>query len=158
MGNLGLQELILLLVIIGMVLPYIFFLITLQNTLKIFSKHNRTIEPGTVWVLLIPLFAGIFLFFVADAIGTGFKREFEQRGVFVEGKPTYSLGITMAIVQCGYYVVNFLFNIPSLTGIIALAILVIWIVYWVQVNQKKNELISLKTNSNLEQGETSIFS
>jgi len=97
------------------------------------------------------------MFFVADAIGTGFKREFEQSGVFVDGKPTYGLGLTMAILQCCYFIGNVVMPAPLSTGLLGLAILVIWIVYWVQVNQKRNELVNLKRNGNLAQGETSIF-
>jgi len=39
-----------------MIIPAIFFYLTLQNTLKIVSLYNRTMPPGQVWLLLIPLF------------------------------------------------------------------------------------------------------
>jgi len=156
MGSLGFQELILLIVLVGMVTPYIFFLLTLQKTLKAIRPAYRKMEPGVVWVLLVPFIGGILLFFVADAIGTGFKNEFDRYAVFKQNKPTYGLGVTLAALHCIYFVAGF-FNIPLLMGLIAIAVLATWIVYWVQVNKMKNELLRLKTTFNLEPGEQSIF-
>jgi len=152
MGNLGFQELLLIVIIACSicVIPFVFYLITLQKALKTVSPENRKMEPGLVWLLFIPLFSAIWMFFVADAVGTSFKKEFDKHGVFQHDKPTYNLGLTLAILQCCSI-------IPILGGIAALASLVIWIIYWVQVNQKTNELLSLARTHNLEPGETSIF-
>lgn len=153
MGNLGYQELLLILVVIAFclgVIPFVFYLLTLQKALKTVSPENRKFEPGLVWLLFIPLFNAIWMFFVADAIGTSFKKEFDQYGAFQNERPTYNLGLTLAILQCCSI-------IPLLGSIAALGALVIWIVYWIKVNEKTKELVSLKANSNLAPGETSIF-
>ena len=157
MGSLGFQELILVLVLVGMLVPYIFFLLTLQKALKVISPGNRTTEPGTVWLMLIPIVGAIILFIIANAIGSGFKREFDRYSVFKQGKPTYSLGVTLGVLVCVSFVNNIISTGFIITGLLGWAILIIWIAYWVQVNKTKNELEKLKTTFNLEPGEQSIF-
>lgn len=157
MGSLGFQELLLLaVVVLGMLVPYIFFLITLQNALKTISPEYRQISPGTVWTMLIPVIGVVMLFIIANNIGSGFKKEFDRYAVFKQGKPTYALGLVFAILQSCYFVSSFM-GTYLVSGLLSLGILVIWIVYWVQVNSVKNELLRLKTTFNLEGGEQSIF-
>ena len=61
-------QILLILLCIGILfLPQIFFLITLQNTIKEVSIENRTIKPSQVWLSFIPLF-GIFWQFFIDSI------------------------------------------------------------------------------------------
>ena len=136
---------------------YVFFLVTLQKSLKTISTYNRNMEPAAVWILIVPFLGTVFMFFVADAIATGFKREFEQRGVFTQANPTYAMGLTMATLQCGYFLATFFTGATLFIMLFGFAIPVIWILYWVQVNQKRKELLNLKRNRNLEPGETSIF-
>jgi len=58
MENLGFQEILLILIVLcGMIIPKIFYLLTLQNALKTISPQNRKMEPGKVWLLFIPLFS-----------------------------------------------------------------------------------------------------
>jgi len=139
------------LVAVGIFLiPYIFYLISLQKALQTVSPENRKMQPGLVWLLLIPVFNWVWMFFVAEAISTSFKREFNKYGVLEVERPTYDLGLTLAILQC-------CFIIPVLGGFAGLACFVIWIIYWVKVSQKKNELVNVINNRKLEPGEKSIF-
>lgn len=39
-----------------MILPFVFYLLTLQNTLRVVSIENRTIPPEQVWLSFIPIF------------------------------------------------------------------------------------------------------
>jgi len=158
MGSLALQEeLIIVFVMLAIVVLYILFLLTLQKALKIISPENRKMKPGIVWSFLIPIVGVVLMFMVANDIATGFKREFDRCAVFKQGKPTYGLGLTLAILVCVYYAVNFFVTDFLLTGLTAWAIIITWIVYWVQVNKTKNELVKLKAMFNLEPGEKSIF-
>jgi hypothetical protein len=149
MGNLGFQEL-LLIGIIGMatcIIPFIFYLITLQDALKAVSPENRRMAPANVWLLFIPLFNAIWIFFVVDAIASSFKQEYDKYGIFSEGKPTYGIGLAMAIIQICSVVIPFA----------GLAWFVCWIIYWVKVNECKNEIINIHQNTNLPDREKSIF-
>ena len=47
-----------------LLLPQIFFLMTLQNTVKEVSVENRTIHPSQVWLTFIPLLGIFWQFFV----------------------------------------------------------------------------------------------
>ncbi|HWB27088.1 MAG TPA: hypothetical protein VG738_16510 [Chitinophagaceae bacterium] len=152
MGNLGFQELLLVVIIFYGIclLPVIFYLITLQKALQTVSRENRKLEPGLVWLLLIPVFNAIWMFFVADGIGTGFQREFEKYGMATSEKPTYNLGLTLAILWCCCI-------IPVLNIFAGLGGFVIWIIYWIKVNEVKNELVNISNNMKLGPNETSIF-
>ena len=58
-------QIILILYCIGIfLLPQIFFLMTLQNTVKEVSVENRTIQPSQVWLNFIPLLGIFRQFFV----------------------------------------------------------------------------------------------
>jgi len=139
-------------VCIGVLLiPYIFYLITLQKTLQAVSLENRKMKPRMVWLLLIPVFTWVWLFFVVRAISDSLKLEFNKYGVIDDEKPTYDVGFSLAISRCCLI-------IPILGGFAGLASFVMWIIYWVQINQKKNELINVINNrKSLEPSEKSIF-
>lgn len=62
-------QIILILCCIGiLLLPQIFFLMTLQNTVKEVSVENRTIQPSQVWLTFIPLFGIFWQFFMVYKI------------------------------------------------------------------------------------------
>ena len=62
-------QIILILWFIGiLLLPQIFFLMTLQNTVKEVSVENRTIQPSQVWLTFIPLFGIFWHFFMVYKI------------------------------------------------------------------------------------------
>ena len=62
-------QIILILCFIGiLLLPQIFFLMTLQNTVKEVSVENRTIQPSQVWLTFIPLFGIFWQFFIVYKI------------------------------------------------------------------------------------------
>src|SRR3954452_22145897 len=114
MGFLGFQELLLLLIVSGIyIIPIIFFLVTLQNTLKIIEPQNRKMQPGNVWLLLIPLFGFVWWFVIVNAIADSCKAQLEQYDVFYEQKSTYNLGMGWAICLVLSMVVN-LFSIVSI--------------------------------------------
>ena len=133
MGNMGFQELLLIVVIGGVFLIGIFYINTLQNTLKAISPENRKIEPGNVWWLLIPLVNIFYSFVVVDAIAVSLKNEYEKYGVVTAEKPAYNIGLAMCIL-------NILSAIPFV-GIVAF---LCWIIYWVKINEHRNEIIKLQ--------------
>ena len=49
-------------------IPAIFFLLTLQNTLKAISEENRKMPPANVWLMFIPLFNIVWQFIMVDRI------------------------------------------------------------------------------------------
>lgn len=125
------------LIILGVCLiPLIFYLITIQDTLKEISPENRQMQPGEVWLSIIPLFGMVWQFFVVDRVSKSLKAEFLKRNIqIVEEKPGYSIGIAFCILNCCGI-------IPVLGGFAGIGGLVCWIIYWIKIADYKTLLIN----------------
>ena len=130
---LGVAEIALLGILIGLI-PMIFYLLTLQNTLNAVSPGNRKMNPGQVWLMLIPFLGAVWQFLVVGWVADSLAAEFHSRNKPVpESRPGYSIGLTYCILfVCGI--------IPFLGGLASLAGLVCWIIYWVKIAGYKREL------------------
>src|SRR5690606_36665282 len=87
-------------IIVAFLVPYILYLVTLQNTLKTISPVNRQMEPGRVWLLLIPVFNLIWNFIVAAKLADSLEAEYSSRGGDAGPRPTYNLGLAVSILWC----------------------------------------------------------
>ena len=56
--------------ILLVIIPYIFFLLALQKTLKVISPENRKMPPGNVWLMFIPIFNIFWQFIMAGRLQT----------------------------------------------------------------------------------------
>jgi len=140
--------LIVILIVIGYIVALIFFLISQQNTLKAIKPQNRRMQPGEVWLQLIPLFNLVWQFIVVARISDSIRNEINDRTVNsflgiadpvfandMTRRPTYDMGLTFCILSlCGC--------IPLLGGIASLAGIVCWIIYWTQIVAYKNRFLS----------------
>ncbi|TND10392.1 MAG: hypothetical protein FD123_34 [Bacteroidetes bacterium] len=143
-GGLGSGEVIvLLLVVLAVVLPIaIFYLLNLQRTLEAVSPECRKHSPGSVWLLLIPIFNYIWIFILVAGIAESLENEYRKRGMHVEPRPTYSIGITYASLNIASAVFNIIPNPATkiLAALIGLTGFVFWIIYWVKTAEHKNRL------------------
>jgi len=122
---------------------YVFYLKNLQDLLKECDQSNLQMPPVNVWLMFIPLFNIVYAFIMYPKISESIKREFESRNTPQSGDYLKSLGMTMAILGVVGYV-----PVDALKGIVGLASLVIFIIYWVKAAEMKNKLHSLpKGNS-----------
>ncbi len=129
------------------ILPAVFFLLTLQKTLKVISRENQKMPPSNVWLMLIPFFNIIWQFIVVNKISKSIGAEcFKLNIPTTDDKPTYSSGLAWNIC-------SLLFFIP-LIG--ALAALITFIIYWVKVNEYKKLLMANQGNYLLD-AERNIF-
>lgn len=105
--------LIMILVIIGIfVIPFVFYLIELQNTLKEVKEENRFMRPGQVWLLFIPLFSVYWYFEVVSRIANSLRAEFDDRNIEVEEeRPGYAAGLVICIAGAASLLVNFITRI-----------------------------------------------
>lgn len=142
MGRLGLTEIILIIIVLGiMIIPQIFYLITLQKTIKEVSVENRKIQPNQVWLALIPLFGLIWQFIMVNGMALSLQAEFKKRNInIVDNKPGYSIGLAYCILFC-CSIIPVLGVFAGITG------LVCWIIYWVKINNYK---VELETNKGIE--------
>ena len=121
----------------------ILYLMNLQNLMKEVNQKNRQVEPGNVWLMLIPLFNIIYPFILYPKICDSVKAEFEFRGKPEAGDYGRALGITMPILG----LVGF---VPFLGTLAGLANLVIFIIFWVKMAEYKNKLRNMpKTGDGL---------
>ncbi len=123
------QHLLIVAIILGIfIIPYIFYIQTLQKTLQQIKPENRTISEGSLWLLLIPIFNLIWHFFVVNKLSNSLSNESKSRNInFDEIQPGQSIGIAMCILNLIPYL--------NVIGFI------LWIVYWVKISNYKNILI-----------------
>jgi hypothetical protein len=108
-------------------IPAILYILTLQKTLNKCAETSRTMQPGMVWLLLVPIFNLIWHFLVVMGIAKSLGNEFSRRGIpSADPLPGQSIGLVMCICGCCGI-------IPVLGVLASLASLVLWIMYWIKV-------------------------
>jgi len=108
---------IVLVVFVIMLVPLVFYCLTLQKTLNRCSPECRAMNPGMVWLMFIPLFNIVWQFIVVLNMAKSLAAEFQKRGMAEDPNPGQTLGLVMCIgnLICG----------P--VGLIC------WILYWVKI-------------------------
>jgi hypothetical protein len=142
---------ILVLVVLAlMLIPTIFYFISLQKALEAVSPEHRMMPPGQVWLSLIPLFNFVWMFFVVNKIAESFQLECQKLEISTtEAKPTQGIGNAKNILRlCGL--------IPVVGALASLGFIVCWIIHWVKVNEYKNLILNNRSNTILD-AERGIF-
>ncbi len=107
-------------------IPLIFYILTLQKALNKCSPQNQAMQPGLVWLLVIPCFSIIWHFFVVINMAKSLSAEFQARGIQEEPEPGQVFGLVMCGLACASVV-------PLLGSFFGLGYLVCWIIYWVKI-------------------------
>lgn len=133
----GIEVFVIIAVLIGLVIGLVIallYMLTLKKALDRCSLSSRTMSPGQVFLLFIPLFNIIWHFIVVNQISNSLHNEFQARGITdVEPTPGKTIGLAMCILQ--------VCSIIPIVGIFTgLAGFVCWIVYWVKINEYANRL------------------
>ena len=105
----------------------IFYILTLSRALGKCSPPARTMEPGMVWLLLIPLVGIVWHFLVVFALSNSLGNELRARGI-LNGPPEPGKSIGLAFSICWACSVVPLVNLPSMP-----AALILGILYWVKI-------------------------
>ena len=97
----GLIILLLIVLLTVIILPTIFFLLHLQKLLNKCSATNRTMEPGLVWLNLIPLFNWGWIFYTIFKITESLKAEFKERNLEPpdDANFSHSIGLAYCIIN-----------------------------------------------------------
>jgi hypothetical protein len=83
-------------------------------------------DPGLIWLLLIPCFNFIWHFFVVINMAKSLGAEFQKRGIIEEPEPGKTIGLVASVLwACSL--------IPLLNYVCHPAALVCWIIYWVKI-------------------------
>ena len=96
--------------------------------------------PANIWLLFIPLFNLVWIFFVVIKVSESIKLEFESRGMAEEHDFSKGLGI-------GYAACNAAGIIPVVGVLASIAGLVMWIIYWVKIKGYSSQLEPVKQGS-----------
>jgi hypothetical protein len=134
LGALGFTELLFIIILGLSLIPTILFLVFLQDTFREISPENRKMEPGQVWLALIPGFGFIWQFIITVKLADSLKAEFIKRNLRVEeDRPGLSIGIAYCVLFCCCI-------IPILGIAAAIAGIICWILYWVKVSEFRKKL------------------
>lgn len=118
-------------------LGFVFFILAIQiaicyfmsNIYKKIPEQYRLMEPGMVWLLMIPCFNIVWIWFAFPKLSKSLQGYFNDKGDTSVG----NCGETLAWVYCGLIVSCVIPYLNSLTGIAALVVMIIFLV-------KTNEL------------------
>jgi hypothetical protein len=123
---LGSMLVVSLVVVVAFLAVYIMFLLSLQKCLNRVAPANRAMEPGMVWLNLVPLLNLAWIFYTVIKLAESAVKEGQARGIDVaDGGKT--LGLVFAILGiCGV--------IPVLGILCSIGALVCWILYWMKVS------------------------
>lgn len=115
------------LAVLGVLLVvFILYLRTLHKALERCSPELRTMPPGQVWLIFIPLFNLVWQFLIVSNVARSLEAEYRKRGMTVERDPGKSLGMAVCILHCC--------GIIPIVGIIpGFAAFICWIMYWSKI-------------------------
>ena len=121
-------------VVVGLAIQ-IAFLLTLSKALTRCRASNRTMEPGQVWLNLIPIFGFIWLFITVSRMSESLKNEYYDRGW--DDRGDFGRQVGMAYPICALLGI-----IPFIGPLFSIGALICWIIYWVKIAGFSRELAS----------------
>ena len=63
----------------GVITVAVLYMLTLSRALKKCKPENQLMPPANIWLLFIPLFNLVWIFFVVIKVSESIKLEFESR-------------------------------------------------------------------------------
>jgi hypothetical protein len=112
----------------------IFYLLTLQKALTKCAPASRTMKPGKVWLVLIPLFGHVWQFFVVTNIAKSLRNEFARLGApCLEQTPGQNVGLTACVCALCATFIPRSFPFLLLRDLAAVVGFFSWIAYWVRI-------------------------
>jgi hypothetical protein len=120
-------------VILVAIVVQIFYTLSVYRVLNRCHPRNRTLEPGMVWLNLIPCVNLVIMFMIGNSVPQSIRYEFQARGL--RGDNDFAKGVGQA------YPILFLCGIIPLVGpVFSLAGLVCWIISWVRIAGYSSQL------------------
>lgn len=102
------------------------FLLTLKRALEQCDPRTRTMEPGQVFLNLIPCFGAIWMFFTVSRVSESLRAEYDDRGMDAYGDYGQQMGISYASLILAWI-------IPWIGVLFGIAGFVCWIMYWMKI-------------------------
>jgi hypothetical protein len=114
---------------------HILFLLTLSKCFSLIAPRNRLMEPGMVWLNLIPFVGIVWIFFTTQRLAESLRNEYDARRLRGDDDYGKSLGLIFPIL-------NLCAAIPYVGALIGIGAFVCWILYWVKIAGYNRELES----------------
>jgi hypothetical protein len=124
----------------------VFYLLTLQKALSRVARRNRLMEPGLVWLSLIPLIGLVWSFFIATRVPDSLRNEFRERGNDDLSDYGKRIGLANAILGVVVSAAYLLWSVASslwwafIVIPLVLVSLVLFIIFWVRIAGYSREL------------------
>ena len=115
---------VLLLLAVGIAVA-VFYILTMQKALTLAGERHQKMNPGLVWLMLIPLFNLVWHFFVVKNVSESIKAWAAENGKNVD-----DAGYTIGLVGC---ICNCCAVIPVVNMLAGPAALICLIIWWVKV-------------------------
>jgi len=116
------------LILLGVFIASIFLYLQGMNLLNACSAENRKMEPGMVWLGMIPYFGLGWTFYAIIMIRDTLKLEFHRRNLQTNSPEfDFPLGLTASILLVCSYVLWWVPIIGVLVGIAAIVVIVIYL-------------------------------
>lgn len=110
------------------------WLIVMNKALDQVSHDLRRMEPGAIWLCLIPVFGFVWQFMVTNAVSEGIAKELLARNMLPkEEKPAYGYGLSGCILLCCCFV-------PYVGVCIAIIGLALMVVHMIKITEYNSEL------------------
>jgi hypothetical protein len=121
-------DLVITAIVLGaMLLPRIFYLMSMHGAISRCSPQSRSMSPGLVWLSMVPVVYLFWDFVVVFMVSSSVEKEYRARGKPLEGSyPALAPGIAFCVLDLVGW-------IPFLNLIITPISLVLWIVFWVKI-------------------------
>ncbi len=113
----------------------------LQKNVRAIPESHRQLRPGSVWLLLIPLFNIAWLFIVTRRISASWKSFFSERGDADVGGCAATPGLWFAITNAFCNLAQFIPNtiVQVLVLGVSLAFFILMIVYLILINDLRHK-------------------
>jgi len=123
------------LIVLGLLLlPRVFYLITMYRAIDRCSQPSRAMSPGLVWLSMVPLLNLAWDFIVVFMTSSSLEREYKARSRPLSGSyPALGPGIAFCVL-------NLVEWIPIINLIIVPLSLVLWIIFWVKIARLSGNL------------------
>ena len=121
----GVHWFIVIIAIVAVLLPNIFYTLTLQRSFTAIDPPLRPIAPGLVWLFLIPVFNFGWSFFLVVYLKRGYDRMAAAGRLSAPTSAGFGVGI-------GFAVCFALTLVPAINVLAVIPMLVLWVLHWVQ--------------------------
>jgi hypothetical protein len=116
-------------VLVASIVVEVLFLLSWYRCFSKMRPENREMEPGLVWLNLIPIFNLGWTFYVVAKFANSIKKELGTDA----GDGGWALGLAYAILMVTGL-------IPGIGAFLGIAGLVVWVIYWIKISDFSKRL------------------